>query len=272
MKLSGSYTFSAPREEVWELLNDPVTLQRIIPGCERLEQIGEDLYAADIKLGLAGVRGDYSGTVRIADQRPPEHYQLEGDGRGKPGFAKGVGTVELTADADDKTTMRYKADAQVGGPVAGIGQRLIEGAAKSIINQSLKALAAELETRHTAGHGAVSGSAVAAQPEATAAAPAETDAGATPEVASSSDPDTITAPTAEVSVPAPASTASQPRPLPPMRPAPPVEPSTGLTTTDVVRGIADDFISTQPWLRWALPMLGGLLLGLLIGRRTGRSD
>ena len=131
MKLSGSYTFSAPREEVWELLNDPVTLQRIIPGCERLEQIGEDLYAADIKLGLAGVRGDYSGTVRIADQRPPEHYQLEGDGRGKPGFAKGVGTVELTADADDKTTMRYKADAQVGD-VAGIGQRLIEGAARSI--------------------------------------------------------------------------------------------------------------------------------------------
>src|SRR5918998_6136343 len=126
MKLSGSYTFSAPREDVWELLNDPNTLCRIIPGCERLERIGEDLYSADIKLGLAGVRGDYSGTVKLVDQQPPERYRLEGDGRGKPGFARGVGTVELTAEPDGTTIMRYNADAQVGGPVASIGQRLIE--------------------------------------------------------------------------------------------------------------------------------------------------
>ena len=63
MKLSGSYTFSAPRDDVWQLLNDPQTLQRIIPGCERLEEVGQDTYAADIKLGLAGVRGDYSWTM-----------------------------------------------------------------------------------------------------------------------------------------------------------------------------------------------------------------
>src|SRR5688572_4699774 len=150
MKLSGSYTFSAPRDEVWELLHDPVTLQRIIPGCERLEPTGDDVYAADIKLGLAGVKGDYSGTVRIFDKEPPEQYRMSGDGRGKPGFAKGEGLVQLEEGPDGTTKMRYTADAQVGGPVAGIGQRLIDGAAKSIINQSLKALNAELEARHAA--------------------------------------------------------------------------------------------------------------------------
>src|SRR5919202_3404419 len=154
MKLSGSYTFSAPRDEVWELLMDPTTLQHIIPGCERLEEIGEDTYAAEIKLGLAGVKGDYSGTVRISDREPPERYRLHGDGRGKPGFAKGDGTVELSAEPDSTTTLRYTADAQVGGPIAGVGQRLIEGAAKSIINQSLKALGAELTARHSQDGGA----------------------------------------------------------------------------------------------------------------------
>ena len=94
MKLSGKYTFSASREAVWAALMDPATLQRIIPGCERLEAVGDDTYSADIKLGLANVRGDYSGTVKLLDQKAPESYRLEGEGRGKPGFAKGFGLTE----------------------------------------------------------------------------------------------------------------------------------------------------------------------------------
>ncbi len=144
MKLAGSYTFDASRESVWELLMDPKVLQRIIPGCERLDEVGPDTYSADIKLGIANIRGDYTGTVKISEQKPPESYHLEGEGRGKPGFAKGSGGLEL-AEADGKTIMRYQADVQVGGPVAGIGQRLIEASAKSIVNQSLKALGAEFE-------------------------------------------------------------------------------------------------------------------------------
>lgn len=238
MKLSGSYTFSAPREEVWRLLHDPATLRRIIPGCERLEETGEDTYAADIKLGLAGVKGDYSGTVRISDKQEPERYRLQGEGRGKPGFAKGDGVVELSAEPDGTTTMRYSADAQVGGPVAGIGQRLIEGAAKSIVNQSLKALSAELEAHQATGDGPA-----AAELETKPASGAQTAAGpAEPQVAA-------------------------PAPLV----APRVEPA-GLSTTGVMRGMADDLLAEQPVLRWALPLLVGLVIGTLLGIRIGRTD
>jgi carbon monoxide dehydrogenase subunit G len=239
MKLSGSYTFSAPRDEVWELLIDPTTLQRIIPGCERLEQIGEDTYAAEIKLGLAGVKGDYSGTVRISDRHPPEHYHLHGDGRGKPGFAKGDGTVELTTEPDGTTTLRYTADAQVGGPVAGIGQRLIEGAAKSIINQSLKALSAELEARHTQGH----------------SAPQEADAEPLPAPTTTRMEAAVeTGPVRQAHAPAPASSPA------------------GLSTVDVMRGMAEDVLADQPALQWGLPLIAGLIIGLLVGIRIGKGS
>jgi uncharacterized protein len=255
MKLSGSYTFAAPREMVWELLNDPATLRRIIPGCERLEQIGDDLYAADIKLGLAGVRGDYSGTVRISNQQPPERYRLEGDGKGKPGFAKGSGDVELETGDGGTTTMRYKAEAQVGGPVAGVGQRLIEGAAKSIINQSLKALNAELEARQSVT--SESNGAITPEPDA----PPEAAAQATdqPEDAARTLP----------ALPTTSTTTA------PARWEADSSPTRGLTTMDLLRGIADDLVSEQPALRWTLPLIGGFVLGLLVGiglARGPRSD
>ncbi|MDQ5853543.1 MAG: carbon monoxide dehydrogenase subunit G [Chloroflexota bacterium] len=252
MKLSGSYTFSAPREDVWELLNDPPTLQRIIPGCERLEQIGDDTYTVDVRLGLAGVRGDYSGTVKITDRQPPERYHLQGDGRGKPGFAKGAGNVELIAEPDGTTTMRYTGEAQVGGPVAGIGQRLIEGAAKSIINQSLKALSAELAARRAGGHGAVE-----QQPEAPADVnpPAE----GVERIQTSGAGGSIPTP----SQPAPASEDAHP---------PMARSAAGLTASDVMRGMAHDLLAEQPWIRWALPLVGGFALGVLVGTRLGHGN
>lgn len=227
MKLAGSYTFDAPRESVWELLMDPTVLQRIIPGCERLEETGPDTYSADIKLGIANIRGDYTGTVQILDQQPPERYRLEGEGRGKPGFAKGSGGLELFAE-DGKTMMRYQADVQVGGPVAGIGQRLIEASAKSIINQSLKALGAELEARRPQD------AAVELPPDET---PPEEAATVVPVASSPSAPNL-------------SHTSSSP---------------TTLTTTDVVRGIAEDVLAEQQWMRWALPLGGGFVLGIGVG-------
>lgn len=245
MKLSGEYLFSAPREAVWALLNDPETLRRIIPGCERLEQIGDDLYSADIKLGLAGVRGDYSGTVRISEQQPPERYRLEGDGRGKPGFAKGVGDVELTAEDNGTTTMRYTANAQVGGPVAGIGQRLIEGAAKSIINQSLKALSAELAARQSS-------------PPEDDEKQSEAESVAVPPTT-----ETVLEPPGDGGAPA----VSPHLPITPPRRATDAGSSAGLTTTDLLRGMVGDVLDERPALRWALPLAGGFALGLLAGLR-----
>lgn len=269
MKLAGSYTFAAPRETVWELLNDPATLCRIIPGCQRLEQIGEDSYAADIKLGIAGVRGDYSGTVKISDQQPPERYHLEGEGKGKPGFAKGAGDVELAVEADGRTTMRYSGTAQVGGAVAGIGQRLIEGAAKSIINQSLKALSAELEQRVETVP-----SNLAPEPDLSSSMPASGAAGGGGDAIGAEAAQT---PLEQTSAIATGETVGLPPPSP-RRPSGPegngrpvLQPSTtlageGLTAVDVARGMAEDLLAQQPYLRWLLPLAAGLLLGLLLGR------
>lgn len=270
MKLSGKYTFSAPREEVWELLMDPSALQRIIPGCERLEEIGDDTYAADIKLGLANVRGDYSGTVKLVDQRPPESYRMEGEGRGKPGFAKGVGNVELTEQPDGKTLMQYSGDAQVGGPIAGIGQRLIEGAAKSIINQSLKALSAELDARHAQKDSAPSSSSAAAtSPESAEGAKEET---ASASSVSEHTEQTATAPSAPAQPASSLGVAPKSVMAPTPTPWPPEAANQGLTTTDVVRGIAEDFVAERPWLRWVLPLTWGFVLGILVGRRFDREQ
>lgn len=278
MKLAGSYTFAAPRETVWELLNDPAMLCRIIPGCQRLEQIGEDSYAADIKLGIAGVRGDYSGTVKISDQQPPERYHLEGEGKGKPGFAKGAGDVDLSAEADGRTTMRYSGTAQVGGAVAGIGQRLIEGAAKSIINQSLKALSAELEQRvGTLSANLVpeaGGEARATAPAVSTSMPASGTAEGGGEAIGA---EAARAPLEQTLALATGETAAL-RPPSPQRPSGPEgdgrvvsQPSVtrageGLSAVDVVRGMADDLLTQQPYLRWLLPLAAGVLLGLLLGR------
>ena len=271
MKLSGSYTFSAPRELVWELLNDPATLQRITPGCERLEQIDENRYSADIKLGLAGVRGDYSGTIMITEQRAPEHYRLAGDGRGKPGFARGAGTVDLEAQPDGGTVLRYNADIQVGGPVAQVGQRLIDAAAKSIMNQGFKAFAAELEARQAARQPS-EGPAPSMSPPV-ADMPDEGTAGERPE-AEAARARGLEAEVAEASVDVPTTPQgenAQPAVAPADQSTQPAVPQTSwsgpaISEWDVVRGMAEDLVVERPWLRWALPLFVGVILGILIGR------
>ncbi len=240
MKLAGTYTFDAPRQRVWDLLMDPAVLRRIIPGCERLEEVGPDTYSADIKLGIANVRGDYTGTVTISDQQPPTSYRLAGEGRGKPGFAKGSGGLELS-EADGKTTMRYQADIAIGGAIASVGQRLIDAAAKSVINQSLKALAAEVEAPPPA------------QPEQTPEpSPASSD---TPDAAPAADVAPSAAPTVRVTA------------TPTVRVTP--APAAGLSATDVARGMAEDFVAEQPWMRWVGPLVVGFALGLVVGQAIG---
>ncbi|GIV96946.1 MAG: carbon monoxide dehydrogenase subunit G [Herpetosiphonaceae bacterium] len=228
MKVSGTYIFDGTREEVWDILTDINVLRRAIPGCQRLEPIGDDTYAADLKLGLAGIRGDYSGTVRLSDQQPPSHYRMDVQGKGANGFVQGAGVVDLEQQPDGKTLIRYSGDAQIGGAIAGIGQRLLDGAARTVINQSLKALSAELAARKT--------SAVEQQVAVPPSAP-------------------------EAPQPSPTSP-----PSPPVQPAAPEQP--GLTTGDVLRGAAEDVLAARPYLRWAIPAAFGFLLGLLIGRAS----
>jgi carbon monoxide dehydrogenase subunit G len=145
MKLSGSHTFNAPREKVWAALIDIDALRTLLPGVESLEEVEPNTYKGVAKIGVAGVKGEYTGTVRLADINAPTGYRLIGEGRGKPGHVKGQGSLELTEAAPGQTVLHYNGDVQVGGMIASVGQRLIEGAAKLLINQGMKALAQRVE-------------------------------------------------------------------------------------------------------------------------------
>ena len=147
MKITGSYTIDAPRDQVWFALNDMEILARIVPGCERLVQTGENEYEGTVKIGIQSIKGSYSGKIRLEDIQPPHHYKLVASGRSSNGVVDGSGTVDL-AEQDGKTVLTYGGDAQIGGTLASVGQRLIEGASKQMINQSLKALVEQINARN----------------------------------------------------------------------------------------------------------------------------
>ncbi|HEX9444449.1 MAG TPA: carbon monoxide dehydrogenase subunit G [Candidatus Binatia bacterium] len=137
MKIEGSYAFKAPRERVWQVLVDPKVMARCMPGCDGLKEVGPDEYEAVMKVGVASVKGTYKGKVSIKDKRPPEHYVLSGEGSGGPGFMKGDVVIDLE-ERGGETVLKYSTDAKVGGLIAGMGQRMIGGVAKMIVEQFFK--------------------------------------------------------------------------------------------------------------------------------------
>jgi carbon monoxide dehydrogenase subunit G len=134
MKLSGTYTIPAPRDKVFAAITDPAVLQRVIDGCEKMVKTGEDSYDAHLKIGVAGLKGSYVGKVQLKDLKPPESYTLVIEGKGGPGFVKGVARIQLV-DKSGSTEVRCDADAQVGGMIAALGSRLIEPAAKKMMDE-----------------------------------------------------------------------------------------------------------------------------------------
>ena len=138
MKLEGAYTIHAPREAVWKQLLNPEVLARSIPGCEKLEPNPDGSYNAELKMGIAMVRGTYRGRVEILDQTPPEHFRMKIEGQGSGGFLKGEGTLTLTGSGNE-TLIRYTGEAQVGGLFASVGQRMILSAARQVVEQFFQA-------------------------------------------------------------------------------------------------------------------------------------
>jgi uncharacterized protein len=149
MKLEGTHELRAPRERVFAALLDREVLMRCIPGCERLEQTGERTFAATLRAGVGAIKGVFTGNVRLEDIRQPEHYRIVVDGKGQPGFLKGAGDLDL-AERDGATLINYTGDVQVGGTIAGVGQRMIQGAAKMMAAQFFTALEAEAQAAHAA--------------------------------------------------------------------------------------------------------------------------
>jgi uncharacterized protein len=142
MKLAGSYTLGGTPEQVWAVITDPQRLARALPGCERLDPDGADRYKAVIGFALAAISGKYSGSLEFADKKQPHSLRLKLEGRGTPGFLKGEGQVQLQARGK-QTELRYAGEAQVGGMIAGVGQRMIEVAARRLVAQFFDKLAQE---------------------------------------------------------------------------------------------------------------------------------
>jgi carbon monoxide dehydrogenase subunit G len=145
MKIAGEQTLSAPRERVWALFNDPERLSRLIPGLEKLEIISPTEFAGTLSVGIAAVKGIYTGKLKLDEVRPPEHYKMTVDGKGKQGFMRGAGTIDLVAKGPNQTVAIYSGDIQIGGPLMQVGQRMIDSAAKMMIGQFFAAAEAELK-------------------------------------------------------------------------------------------------------------------------------
>lgn len=139
MELSGTYRFSAPPIDVWALLNDPNLLASALPGCERLEPLGEDRFRAELTMSVAAISGRYTATVAIRDKEPPHSYRLMVDGSGKAGFMKGEAVIRLVEDAG-KTIVNVNATGEVGGLIARVGQRLLGAVSKVMMDRFFAAL------------------------------------------------------------------------------------------------------------------------------------
>ena len=135
LEMSGEYVLPQSREKVYEALNDPEILKKCIPGCEELEKVSENEFAAVVKLSVGPVSARFKGKVRLEDLDPPNGYRIAGEGEGGvAGFAKGGASVQLT-EVPEGTQLTYKAEANVGGKIAQLGQRLLAGTAKKIADK-----------------------------------------------------------------------------------------------------------------------------------------
>ena len=142
MKVAGDCSLPAAPERAYALLQDPAILAKCIPGCEGLDRVGEDDYAMRMKIGIASISGRFDGKVRLADQNRPTSFRLIVEGSGKIGFLKGDGTIALSP-ADGGSNVQFEGEVQLGGTIANVGQRLIEGAAKMIIHRFFDKLTEE---------------------------------------------------------------------------------------------------------------------------------
>ena len=138
MTMTGEYQLPVPPETVWEKLNDPATLKACIPGCEQLDKTSDTEFQAVATTKIGPVKAKFKGKVTLSDIDPPNGYRISGQGDGGvAGFAKGGATVKLAAK-DGGTLLTYAVEAQIGGKLAQLGQRLINGAAKKVADDFFK--------------------------------------------------------------------------------------------------------------------------------------
>ncbi len=146
MKVEVSHLLPYPRDRIWDVLLDPEVLARVMPGVEKFEEVGPEKYAVSMKLGVPAVRGSYTGSVQIVDKHEPDSYRLRGEGKGAPGWAKGEVLMTLAPEGTG-TRVTAKGQAQIGGTIAGVGQRMMEGVAKAMAREFFESIDRELQGR-----------------------------------------------------------------------------------------------------------------------------
>ena len=144
MKVTGSYYLDSPRASVWQGLLSPETLAACIPGCESFEEIGENSYSVVMKVGIGAVRGTYSGEVSLSDIDEPSSFRMTVAAQGRGGSVRGEGLLIL-AEHGAGTDLTVEGDAQVTGVLARVGQRLIGGASKALMDRFFGCLKSRLE-------------------------------------------------------------------------------------------------------------------------------
>ena len=145
MEMTGERRIPAPRQQVWEALNDPQLLQASIPGCESVERVGDDQFQAKVAMKLGPMSAKFGGKVKLENLNPPASYTITGEGNGGAmGFAKGGADVALEELGPSETLLTYSVKAQVGGKMAQLGGRLIDSTAKQMADQFFNRFAAGL--------------------------------------------------------------------------------------------------------------------------------
>jgi carbon monoxide dehydrogenase subunit G len=143
LKLLSVYAVPAPQERVYAALIDPAILQKCIPGCEALTLAGEDRYEARVKIGIAGLKGTYTGHAELLDKQPPIGFTLAVGGKGAPGFVRSTAKITL-ATLEGTTRIICDADVEVGGLLAAVGSRLVEAAARTQMDDFFRRVGREL--------------------------------------------------------------------------------------------------------------------------------
>ena len=144
--IEGAYEFEAPRELLWEMVRDPEVLARILPGCDRLDEVNENEYQGQMKIKIGPVDGVFRGTVALSGLQPLEGFHLVVNGRGPSGVIEGEGDV-LLVETQSGTEFRYTGKGQVSGRMATVGQRVMSSSARAITKQSLENLATQVQAR-----------------------------------------------------------------------------------------------------------------------------
>jgi uncharacterized protein len=146
MKITGEHAFVSSREQVWAALEDPQVLANAMPGVKKLDVTGPDEYAITVSVGVGSVKGTYDGTLRITDKEAPEACSVRANASGGPGSVEAVAQMRMRDGDEGGARLTYEADANVTGPLAGVGQRLIGSAAKRTTREFLEGLDRQIQS------------------------------------------------------------------------------------------------------------------------------